>query len=84
MNLFNTSYDVYSHAYLCYGQDQIRLIYQGQLVQQANGAVSINDPCLQPGYRENITYNELFSSPCVTSRYRASSSFTSKMNITFR
>jgi hypothetical protein len=64
MNLFDTDYAVYSHSYLCYGQEQTRLIYLGQLVQQANGTDSIDDPCLQSGYSQNITYDDLFSTAC--------------------
>ena len=85
MNLFNTNYDVYSHSYLCYGQEQTRLIYQGQLVQQANGAVLINDPCLQTGYSQTISYNVINNTACaIIQRYVAPAGFSATTNITFR
>jgi hypothetical protein len=83
MNLFDTDYAVYSHSYLCYGQEQTRLIYLGQLVQQANGTDSIDDPCLQSGYSQNITYEDIFSTACAANRYVAPVNFTSGTNVTF-
>jgi hypothetical protein len=83
MNLFNTDYDVYSHSYLCYGQEQTRLIYQGQLVQQANGIVLINDPCLQSGYNQTISYSVINNTACAVNRYVAPVNFTSGTNVTF-
>src|ERR1700722_2009459 len=75
MNLFNTNYDVYSHSYLCYGQEQTRLVYQGQLVQQANGSTLINDPCLQTGYSQTISYNVINNTACAANRFTAPVSF---------
>ncbi|CAF4622894.1 unnamed protein product [Rotaria socialis] len=69
MNLFNATYDVYSHSYLCYGQEQSRLVYLSQLIKRANATSSINDPCLQSGYIQNITYKELFSTACIHREY---------------
>ncbi|CAF3644356.1 unnamed protein product [Rotaria sp. Silwood1] len=69
MNLFNTEYDIYSHSYLCYGTEQLRLIYLGQLVNNANGSLLINEPCLQNGYVQNLTYDKLFSTPCARDQY---------------
>ncbi|CAF4437913.1 unnamed protein product, partial [Rotaria magnacalcarata] len=31
MTLFDTQYDLYSHSYLCYGTEQLRLLHLGQL-----------------------------------------------------
>jgi hypothetical protein len=84
MNLFDTNYDVYSHSYLCYGQDQMRLIYQGQLVQQANGAVLIPDPCLQTGYNQTISFSVINNTACATKRYTAPVGFTNATNVTFQ
>ncbi|CAF4729649.1 unnamed protein product, partial [Rotaria socialis] len=69
MNLFNATYDVYSHSYLCYGQEQSRLVYLSQLIKRTNATSSINDPCLQSGYIQNITYKELFSTACIHREY---------------
>jgi hypothetical protein len=84
MNLFNTNYDVYSHSYLCYGQDQARLIYLGQLVQQANGATLIDDPCLQPDYNQTVSQNTINNTACAIQRYTAPVGFNTTTNVTFR
>jgi len=82
MNLFNTQYEVYSHSFLCYGAEQIRRVYVGHLVNQANGSLLLDDPCLQDGYIENLTYSYIFDTPCARNQYEplpdlnASSIFT--------
>jgi hypothetical protein len=84
MNLFDTDYAVYSHSYLCYGQEQTRLIYLGQLVQQGNGTDSIDDPCLQSGYNQTISYSVINNTACAANRYVAPAGFTSGTNVTFK
>jgi len=83
MNLFNVDYDVYSHSYLCYGQDQTRLIYQGQLVQQANGTTIINDPCLQSDYNQTMNYSTINNTACAYQRYVAPTGVTAATSIIF-
>jgi len=72
MTLFNTEYNVYSHSYLCYGTEQLRLIYLGQIVNQANGSEIVEDPCLQDGYIQNLTYTAIFDTPCARDKYAPS------------
>jgi len=69
ISLSNTEYDIYSHSYLCYGTEQVRLIYLGQIVNKAKGSLLINDPCLQDGYVQNLSYNAIFSAYCVQNQY---------------
>ncbi|CAF0737146.1 unnamed protein product [Adineta steineri] len=83
MNLFDRNYDVYSHSYLCYGQDQARLVYQGKLIEQANGSVSIHDPCLQRDYIENKTYNDIFSTACAHGQNESSVYFNTSSIFSF-
>lgn len=88
MNLFNREYDVYSHSYLCYGGDQFRLTYLGDLVNKANGSSIIEDPCLQFGYNQNLTYDNIFSTACnqnqsVPPSVNASSTFLIKYKYLF-
>lgn len=72
MDLFNTKYDIYSHSYLCYGTEQLRLIYLGQLVNKENGSSPINEPCLQSNYTQQISYSDLFGTPCARNQYAPS------------
>lgn len=84
MNLFDTNYDVYAHSYLCYGQDQLRLIYQGNLVEQANGTTLIDDPCLQSDYNQTISYSAINNTACAIQRYTAPAGYNSNTTVTFR
>lgn len=84
MNLFNTDYDVYSHSYLCFGQEQTRAIYQSQLVQDGNGSTIVDDPCLQPGYLQNVTFSALSGNPCVRGGFIPPNNLTNSMMIYFR
>jgi hypothetical protein len=84
LDLFDKNYDVYSHSYLCYGQEQTRLIYQGQMVQQANGQTLIADPCLQSDYNQTISYSVISQTACAINRYVAPASFNTTTNVTFR
>ena len=69
MNLFNTTYDIYSYSHLCYGQEQIRYIYLYRKISNINSTHwIIDDPCLQSGYVQNITYNKLMNKICVHQR----------------
>ncbi|CAF0809094.1 unnamed protein product [Didymodactylos carnosus] len=65
MNLFDTDYSVYSHSYLCYGQDQFRYKYRRELVYNAPiESTIITDPCLQPKYNETLMQSSFFNTPC--------------------
>lgn len=83
MSLFNTEYDIYSHSYLCYGAEQLRNVYIGQLVNKANGSELIDDPCLQSGYSQNLTYTEIFDLPCVKNRSAPSPDLNTSSIYTF-
>ncbi|CAF1187298.1 unnamed protein product [Adineta ricciae] len=72
LDLFGIDYDVYSHSYLCYGEEQARLVHQGQLVQEANESYSIDDPCLQYGYTEEKSYEDLFNTACARGKHAPS------------
>lgn len=83
MDLFNTTYDVYSHSYLCYGLDQARLVYQGQLIKTSSGTYAISDPCLQSGFIQSMAYKDLFSTPCVHGQYAPSDNLNTSSIFSF-
>jgi len=78
MNLFNTDYSIYSHIYLCYGQDQLKLEFRRQLIANSSSlTTTINDPCMQPhSIDANISYTKLYSTPCSSDNYNSSSTTT--------
>ncbi|CAF1675672.1 unnamed protein product [Rotaria magnacalcarata] len=83
MTLFDTQYDLYSHSYLCYGTEQLRLLHLGQLVNKANGSLRIDEPCLQYGYLQNLTYDNIFNTPCAQNQYAPLSSLDTSSKFTF-
>ena len=69
MPLFETSYPLYSFSYLCYGTEQLRLVYLGQLVKRSLRSAVVRDPCLQKGFNLTLTYDDVFSTACARDKY---------------
>ncbi len=69
MPLFETSYPIYSYSYLCYGTEQLRLVYLGQLIKRSTNSTIIRDPCLQKGFNQTMTYDDIFSTACAQGKY---------------
>lgn len=82
MNLFDENYDLYSHSYLCYGIEQVRRVYLARLIKESNGSLVVDDPCLQRGYIQNRTFDDIFGTPCVTDQNAAA--FGLNSNSTFQ
>lgn len=83
MNLFDAGYDVYSHSYLCYGTEQFRWVYLANLVNQVNGSTVTNDPCLQEGYVDYKSYDEIFGTPCARGPYAPLPTLNTTSNYSF-
>ncbi|UJR14904.1 hypothetical protein I4U23_001888 [Adineta vaga] len=83
MSLFDTEYDIYSHSYLCNGAEQFRYVYLGQIINKAGGSEIIYDPCLQNGFEQNFTYNDIFALPCVRNRSAPLPQFNETSYFTF-
>ena len=62
----------------------MRSVYQGQLIQQANGSALIDDPCLQTGFNQTIKHSTITASTCNIRQYTPPTNFTATTNITFR
>uniref|UniRef100_A0A8C8RH79 Ectonucleoside triphosphate diphosphohydrolase 8 n=2 Tax=Pelusios castaneus TaxID=367368 RepID=A0A8C8RH79_9SAUR len=62
--LYGTNYSVYTHSYLCYGQDQALKMLLAALRKDLTSQ-QISHPCYPLGYQENITTAALYDSPCV-------------------
>lgn len=77
MPLFETNYPIYSYSYLCYGTEQLRLIYLGQLAKQTRQSTVVRDPCLQKGYNKTMSYHDIFSTACARGKYAPPSELNS-------
>ena len=69
MPLFETSYPIYSFSYLCYGTEQLRLVYLGQLIKRSSNSSVVRDPCLQKGFNQTMTYDDVFNTACARGKY---------------
>nr|XP_056716042.1 ectonucleoside triphosphate diphosphohydrolase 8 [Euleptes europaea] len=61
--LYGFDYTIYTHSYLCYGQNQalqhaLRIIVNSTILDQ------FDNPCYPRDYFENITRSSFYSSPC--------------------
>ncbi|XP_049688988.1 ectonucleoside triphosphate diphosphohydrolase 8-like isoform X2 [Accipiter gentilis] len=65
LRLYGTNYSIYTHSYLCYGQNQALKMLMASLYQGSPSPQQISHPCYPKGYRENITTADLYNSPCV-------------------
>ncbi|XP_071622185.1 ectonucleoside triphosphate diphosphohydrolase 8 [Heliangelus exortis] len=62
--LYGTNYSLYTHSYLCYGQNQALKMLLAAL-HQASRSLQVSHPCYPEGYQESIPTAELYNSPCV-------------------
>ncbi|KFM10335.1 Ectonucleoside triphosphate diphosphohydrolase 8, partial [Aptenodytes forsteri] len=63
LRLYRTSYSIYTHSYLCYGQKQALKMLMAALHQGSSSPQQISHPCYPKGYQENITTADLYDSP---------------------
>ncbi|KAK0679217.1 ENTP8 diphosphohydrolase, partial [Pygoscelis papua] len=65
LRLYGTTYSIYTHSYLCYGQKQALKMLMAASHQGSSSPQRISHPCHPKGYQENITTADLYDSPCV-------------------
>ncbi|OCT66932.1 ectonucleoside triphosphate diphosphohydrolase 8 [Xenopus laevis] len=64
--LYGYNYTIYTHSYLCYGQDQVFKRLLANLLQGWNSG-KVQNPCYAKSYTANISLASVFNSPCVPS-----------------
>ncbi|XP_061658098.1 ectonucleoside triphosphate diphosphohydrolase 2-like [Syngnathoides biaculeatus] len=72
LRLYGQEYSLYTHSFLCYGQDQVLKRLLAHIVKSQGYSVSVTHPChpLDSSIRVNLA--SIFSSPC-TAKYKPSS-----------
>ncbi|KAM3911827.1 ectonucleoside triphosphate diphosphohydrolase 8-like [Leptodactylus fuscus] len=62
--LYGFPYTIYTHSFLCYGQNQAlkQMLVQATKGKDLTSPVSI--PCYPKGYQETMTLKSLYDSPC--------------------
>ncbi|NXP79828.1 ENTP8 diphosphohydrolase, partial [Ramphastos sulfuratus] len=61
--LYGFNYTIYTHSYLCYGQDEMLRRLAKELVA-VRGDLGVDHPCYPRGYTETISLSAFRTSPC--------------------
>ncbi|NXK94788.1 ENTP8 diphosphohydrolase, partial [Formicarius rufipectus] len=61
--LYGYSYDIYTHSYLCYGQDEMRKRLAKELIVSFP-STRVHHPCYPKGYNETVSLSSFLTSPC--------------------
>ncbi|XP_075435267.1 ectonucleoside triphosphate diphosphohydrolase 8-like [Ascaphus truei] len=66
-NLYGFPYTIYTHSFLCYGQDQVlkQMLVKAIAGQDLEKPITV--PCYPKKYTETIPLRSLYQSPCITS-----------------
>ncbi|XP_015278605.1 PREDICTED: ectonucleoside triphosphate diphosphohydrolase 8 [Gekko japonicus] len=70
--LYGFNYTIYTHSYLCYGQNQA-LLHALRSIVNSSTSDQFDHPCYPLGYSENITRTSFYSSPCAKPQEPAAS-----------
>ncbi|XP_069603779.1 ectonucleoside triphosphate diphosphohydrolase 8-like isoform X1 [Ranitomeya imitator] len=62
--LYGYDYTIYTHSYLCYGQDQALKKLLVHLIE-TRGPGNVQHPCYPRGYTTNVSLSSVYDSPCV-------------------
>ncbi|KAG8546956.1 hypothetical protein GDO81_029421 [Engystomops pustulosus] len=62
--LYGYDYTIYTHSYLCYGQDQALKRLLVRLIEK-RGSGNVQHPCYPKGYMANVSLSSVYNSPCI-------------------
>ncbi|NXA63618.1 ENTP8 diphosphohydrolase, partial [Mohoua ochrocephala] len=61
--LYGYSYNIYTHSYLCYGQNEMLKRLAKELIV-SSPSTRVHHPCYPKGYNETVSLSSLRASPC--------------------
>ncbi|XP_016360268.1 ectonucleoside triphosphate diphosphohydrolase 1-like isoform X1 [Sinocyclocheilus anshuiensis] len=78
--LYGNDYHLYTHSFLCYGQDQALKLSMGKKLESTLKAdetdpTELRDPCFHPGYNFTRTVPNVFNTPCMKEMKLANETF---------
>ncbi|XP_054468722.1 ectonucleoside triphosphate diphosphohydrolase 2 [Anoplopoma fimbria] len=82
LHLYGQEYSLYTHSFLCYGQDQVLKRLLAHIVKSQGYPGSITHPCYPAGHNRTLKLNSIFNSPC-TAKYKPSS-YDSQASLTIQ
>lgn len=72
LRLYGHEYSLYTHSFLCYGQDQFLKRLLAHIVKSQGYSASVAHPCYPAGHIREFKLDDIFNSPC-TKKYKPSS-----------
>ncbi|XP_068430993.1 ectonucleoside triphosphate diphosphohydrolase 2 [Clinocottus analis] len=82
LRLYGHEYSLYTHSFLCYGQDQVLKRLLAHIVKSQGHSGSVTHPCYPAGHNRTLKLNSVFNSPC-TAQYKPSS-YDSQASLTIQ
>nr|XP_046231926.1 ectonucleoside triphosphate diphosphohydrolase 2 [Scatophagus argus] len=80
LRLYDQEYSLYTHSFLCYGQDQVLKRLLAHVAKSQSYSGSVTHPCYPAGHSRTLKLNSIFNSPC-TANYKPSS-YNSQASLT--
>ncbi|XP_027752726.1 ectonucleoside triphosphate diphosphohydrolase 8 [Empidonax traillii] len=62
--LYGYSYNIYTHSYLCYGQNEALKRLAKELIAESAPSRRVQHPCYPKGYNETVHLSSFRTSPC--------------------
>ncbi|NWY39734.1 ENTP8 diphosphohydrolase, partial [Sylvia atricapilla] len=66
LTLYGYSYNIYTHSYLCYGQNEMLKRLAKELIV-SSPSTRVHHPCYPKGYNETVSLSSFRASPCTNS-----------------
>lgn len=64
IRIYGVDYKPYSYSFLCWGQNEIALLYQTYLIYKGDFNMKTSSSCYPTSYTKNIDSYDIFKSPC--------------------
>ncbi|XP_057675391.1 ectonucleoside triphosphate diphosphohydrolase 2-like [Corythoichthys intestinalis] len=71
LRLYGQEYSLYTHSFLCYGQDQVLKRLLAHIVKSQGYSISVTHPCHPIDSSVKVHLESIFNSPC-TAKYKPS------------
>ncbi|XP_035197887.1 ectonucleoside triphosphate diphosphohydrolase 8-like isoform X2 [Oxyura jamaicensis] len=62
--LYGYNYSIYTHSYLCYGQNEMLKRLAKELILESSSRTRVEHPCYPKDYNETILLSSFHTSPC--------------------
>uniref|UniRef100_A0A8C0FQN0 Ectonucleoside triphosphate diphosphohydrolase 8 n=1 Tax=Bubo bubo TaxID=30461 RepID=A0A8C0FQN0_BUBBB len=62
--LYGYNYNIYTHSYLCYGQNEMLKRLAKELIAESSSSTRVDHPCYPKDYNETVSLSSFRTSPC--------------------